>query len=152
VIYLLDVNVLLALCYIPHTLHAKTVTWLSKLGMTEQLFRLATCSITELGFIRVASGPAGWAQDVSVAIKDLQKMKDELPMSFLNDGVPGHDLPDWVQKPKHVTDGHLLQLAANHGGILVTLDRGIRGATLIPEVEHNHPSVHEPFRPYGVAA
>jgi len=66
--------------------------------------------------------------------------------------VPGHELPDWVRKPKQVTDGHLLQLAAKHGGVLVTLDSGIPGATLIPEVQHNHPSVREPYRPYGVAA
>ena len=151
-IYLLDVNVLLALRYVPHTLHARAMTWLSGLTTAEQSPRLATCSLTELGFIRVASGPAGWAQGVSLAIEDLQKIKDERPMSFLNDDVPGHDLPDWVRKPKHVTDGHLLRLAAKHGGVLVTLDRGIPGATLIPEVEHNHPSVHEPFHPYGVAA
>ena len=151
-ICLLDVNVLLALRYVPHTLHARAMTWLSELTTAEKSPRLATCSLTELGFIRIASGPAGWAQDVNVAIKDLQKIMDEWPMSFLNDDVPGHELPDWVRKPKQVTDGHLLQLAAKHGGVLVTLDSGIPGATLIPEVQHNHPSVREPYRPYGVAA
>ncbi len=151
-IYLLDVNVLLALRYPRHELHVRAIAWLAKTEATEYPVCLATCSITELGFIRVGSGPAGWAPDVSTAIEDLQCLKNDRPMLFLNDGVSGDQLPDWVQRPKHVTDGHLLRLAAVHGGSLVTLDGGIPGAILIRPLAPDHSSVREPVRYYGAAA
>ncbi|MBS0416980.1 MAG: VapC toxin family PIN domain ribonuclease [Proteobacteria bacterium] len=148
-IHLLDVNVLLALAYPRHDLHERATDWLAKADTTEHSLHLATCSITELGFIRVASGAAGWAANVRIAIQDLQFLKKQWPMAFLEDGVPGSQLDDWVQRSKHVTDGHLMQLAAAHGGSVVTLDQGIPGAYLIPALERHSPSVHEPFVPYG---
>ena len=49
--------------------------------------------------------------------------------------VDHHDLthlPSWVKAAKQLTDGHLLALAKANGADLVTLDRGIPGAVLIP--------------------
>ena len=50
--YLLDVNVLIALGHTGHTLHAKAVNWYLSVIATARGFH--TCSITELGFVRVS--------------------------------------------------------------------------------------------------
>ena len=55
--YLLDVNALVALGFAEHEMHAQIATWLQ----TEGFPGLATCSITELGFVRVlAQVPPLW--------------------------------------------------------------------------------------------
>ena len=64
-IYLLDVNVLLAVAYQWHDLHERADRWLNDLQQTDPPVRLATCSITELGFVRIACGSAGLALNVS---------------------------------------------------------------------------------------
>ncbi|HWM68667.1 MAG TPA: hypothetical protein VNO35_18905 [Steroidobacteraceae bacterium] len=151
-IYLLDVNVLLAVSYEIHDLHKRTVAWLTSLEEADPPVRLATCSITELGFIRVAGGAAGLTQNVNTALGDLNRLKKQRPMMFLNDGLPGDQLPQWVAKPKHVTDGHLLQLAAVYGGVFATLDSGIPGALLIPGITTDPPFVRERIQRYGAAA
>ena len=54
-IYLLDVNALVALCFINHEFHARVASWVQSSNSPQ----LASCSITELGFLRVlAQAPA----------------------------------------------------------------------------------------------
>jgi len=54
-IYLLDVNALVALGVVHHEFHGRVATWLR----AQQFPPVATCSITELGFLRVlAQAPA----------------------------------------------------------------------------------------------
>ena len=48
-IYLLDVNALVALGFVNHEFHARVVSWIR----AQNSPALATCSITELGFVRV---------------------------------------------------------------------------------------------------
>jgi uncharacterized protein len=151
-IYLLDVNVLLALGYGTHVHRARAAQWLRDLQTRELSVNLATCSITELGFVRVASGKAGFAENVKVAQEDLKRLKSEKLFIFLDDGLGAHRLPKWVEVSRHVTDGHLLELAAVHHGPLVTLDKGIPGALLIPERPEAPLVVKEPRPYYGVAA
>ena len=59
-IFLLDVNVLLAMKYRAHVHSARVDRWVSQLdaqhGRDRAIF--ATCPITELGFVRVGSGKA----------------------------------------------------------------------------------------------
>lgn len=50
--YLLDVNALLALVLLEHEFHAPVASWVARLGAGGAP-ELATCSITELGFVRV---------------------------------------------------------------------------------------------------
>lgn len=50
-IYLLDVNVLVALGFVNHEFHARVSHWIQ----SARPLQLATCAITELGFIRVLS-------------------------------------------------------------------------------------------------
>jgi hypothetical protein len=61
-------------------------------------------------------------------------------------------LPSWVLKSDQTTDGHLLQLASACGSTLATLDKGIPGALLIPEVPSDANRVSEPRLNYGAAA
>ena len=151
-IYLLDVNVLLALRYTTHVHNARARTWLENLQTHDAALNLATCSIVELGFVRVACGKAAFAENVRVAQRDLERLKAQKPFVFLNDGLGACFLPFWVETWKHVTDGHLLKLAMMNHAQLATLDRGIPGALLIPEQPENPSMVREPPARYGVAA
>ena len=47
--YLLDVNALIALGFVNHQFHARIVAWLHG----EKNPAILTCSITELGFVRI---------------------------------------------------------------------------------------------------
>jgi len=51
--YLLDVNALIALAHTGHALHAKAIGWYRSVLSSATGFH--TCSITELGFVRVAA-------------------------------------------------------------------------------------------------
>jgi predicted nucleic acid-binding protein len=152
VTYLLDVNVLLAMNYAKHVHHSRAERWLDDLQTNGVSVNLATCSITELGFVRIACGKAGFAENVAMAQEDLKRLKAERLFIFLDDGLDANRLPRWVERSKHVTDGHLLELAAVHRGPLVTLDKGIPGALLIPEQPENPLMVREPPAHYGIAA
>jgi predicted nucleic acid-binding protein len=136
-IFLLDVNALLAYRYPTHVHHSRVRAWVSGLhaerGYVDVTF--ATCPIVELGFVRVGSGPAGFAVSVGAARADLRSLKSSENMLFIPDDIPTRDLPAWVRKPAHTTDGYLLALAKAHGGHLATLDRFIPGAALIPDEE-----------------
>ena len=50
--YLLDVNGLVALGFLQHEFHERVASWVHTLT-TRGVPELATCSITELGFVRV---------------------------------------------------------------------------------------------------
>jgi predicted nucleic acid-binding protein len=128
--YLLDVNSLLALGVINHEFHDHVASWLR----AQKFPRLATCAITELGFVRVAAQSAAYGFTVLQAITLLLRLKSThvSGIVFLADDHDISRLPNWVKSPKQTTDGHLVTLAAAHGAVLATLDAGIQGAYLIP--------------------
>jgi hypothetical protein len=97
---------------------------------------LATCSITELGFVRVLAQAPGYSFSVAVARTLLLRLKktDKLSHTFLADDHDISHLPSWVKTAKHTTDGHLAELARGHGVTLATLDERIPGAYLIPRL------------------
>ena len=64
--FLADVNVLLALAWSHHPDHGRARRWWSGLALGDAL---ATCAITELGFVRVSVQPAFGAADVAMARK-----------------------------------------------------------------------------------
>ena len=134
-IFLLDVNALLAMRYTDHVHYERVHTWVSQLvaerGQDHTVF--ATCPITELGFVRVGSGKARYAANVDNSRDDLQDLKASRNMLFVPDDLHTHHLPAWVRKSAQTTDGYLLALAKSHGGHLATLDRFIPDAVLIPE-------------------
>jgi predicted nucleic acid-binding protein len=150
-IHLLDVNVLLAMAYRKHVHYFRTKWWVEDLCGRESDVSFAVCSITECGFVRIASNKdLKFAEDVEAAKQDLFRLKSEWPFVFVDDSLGADRLPAWVAKSKHVTDGHLLALATEHGIPFVTLDRGIPGALLIPEYPEGPSMVREAWVPYGV--
>jgi predicted nucleic acid-binding protein len=128
--YLLDVNVLIALAHTGHALHGKALAWYS--SVSNSAAGLHTCSITELGFIRV-SLVTGLQLDVASAKATLDALKSSSKILFeiVSDDLGASHLPSFVKSAQKVTDGHLLELAAHHSMKLVTLDRGIPGAQFI---------------------
>jgi predicted nucleic acid-binding protein len=128
--YLLDVNVLVALGFLHHEFHDRVALWLRN----EKFPQLLTCSITELGFVRVLAQAPGYAFSTQQARSLLLKLKKNrvVPMSFVADENDISKLPAWVKTPRQTTNGHLLELAAEHGAALATLDRAIPGAHVIP--------------------
>jgi uncharacterized protein len=145
-IFLLDVNVLLAMSYRVHVHNERVLQWVSQLaaehGQAGAIF--ATCPITELGFVRVGSGRAGYAESVGAARDDLEDLKSSMGMQFIPSDLPARHLPMWVRKAEQTTDGYLLALANAHGGCLATLDRFIPGSVFIPEEASGPLMVREP--------
>ena len=128
--YLLDVNALVALGFASHEFHARVASWMR----ARQFPTLATCSITELGFIRVLAQAPAYGFTVAQARSLLLRLKeaDVSRFTFIPDDHDVSRLPTLVKTPKQITDGHLAKLASANGGVLATLDGKIPGAYLIP--------------------
>lgn len=124
--YLLDVNALIALGYQGHVFHHRVGAWAK--GKS-----LATCSISELGFVRILTQLPEVEVSVAVCRELLATMKKERGMDQVPDKQSAVNLPVWVRKPKQVTDGHLVEVARANSASLATLDEGIPGAYLIPK-------------------
>jgi uncharacterized protein len=132
-IYLLDVNVLVALTWPTHMHHAAARSWFDRTGRNGW----ATCPITQLGFVRVSSNPR--------AIRDAVRPPEAVAVLRRLTALPGHrfwpaDLPTTTADTfaalslvghRQVTDAYLLALAREQDGKLATLDRGV--ASLIPD-------------------
>ena len=131
--YLLDVSALVALGFIEHEFHAAVRRWAGKLSSEND--ELATCAITELGFVRILSQASQYGLTVSQAQALLIRLRNAgtVRFSFLPDDQDASALPSWVKTSNQITDGHLVQLAKANGAVLATLDRNIPGAFLIPE-------------------
>jgi uncharacterized protein len=129
--YLLDVNALIAYGFRKHDFHDRAGAWIR----SRQGDHFLTCSITELGFVRVLGNVRAYGMNVAQARSMLLELKawSALPLEFLPDGSDISALPERVKSPAQITDGHLVQLAYAKGAVLATLDKGIPGAYLIPQ-------------------
>jgi predicted nucleic acid-binding protein len=128
--HLLDVNALIAYGYRRHDFHDRAGAWIRSRKGDQFL----TCSITELGFVRVLGNVRIYGMNVGDAKALLEELKawKEFPLEFVRDGNDISSLPKWAKSPAQITDGHLVELARSHGAVLATLDEGIPGAFLIP--------------------
>lgn len=128
--FLFDVNALIALGFLQHEFSNRLATWMG----SQRPLTVATCSITETGFVRVLSSNSKYGITVEQARSVLLSLKSgsEFALKFISDDQDIARLPSWVRSPKQVTDGHLLQLAAAQSVTLATFDEGIPGAFLIP--------------------
>jgi len=128
--YLLDVNVLLALAHTGHTLHPKAIGWYASVAKSATGFH--TCSITELGFVRI-SVVTGLQSDIESAKQALDALKSSSKVRFelVSDDLGVSQLPGFVKKPQSITDGHLSELARKNSLRFVTLDRGIPNSVYI---------------------
>jgi predicted nucleic acid-binding protein len=110
--WLLDVNFILASRWTTHPEHRAAKAWLDFVGGFQ------TCSISELGFVRISLSSAYGAlwEDVQESLKQLHARKGH---KFLADDVNGTDSPQ--TRSKDTTDAHLVALAKRHGLKLATL-------------------------------
>jgi predicted nucleic acid-binding protein len=131
--YLLDINALLALGFVKHSLHERVEVWMSSLSASEPPI-FATCALTELGFVRILPQFTSFAIDVAAAKELLVKLKTDQRARFVffADDHGADRLPPWVKSHQQTTDGHLAELAKAHGAELATLDEGIPNSLLIP--------------------
>jgi uncharacterized protein len=128
--YLLDVNALVALGFVNHEFHDRVASWMR----AQQFPPLATCSITELGFLRVLAQAPAYGLTIAQARTLLLRMKQAKTsrLTFIRDDHDIFHLPAWVKTPKQTTDGHLVKLADANGAVLTTLDGKIPRGYLIP--------------------
>lgn len=128
--YLLDVNVLVALAWGTHVEHAAAERWFFDLGPNPW----ATCTVTELGFIRLTSNPAlsrdarspSEARDLLAALTGVGKHRRWAEPTA---GALSRDVAVFLRRAvghTQVTDAYLVALAAAKGGCVATFDRGLR--------------------------
>ena len=123
---LLDVNVLTALAWPAHEHHEAAHRWFA--GGVDAAW--ATCSLTQLGFVRILSNPAFSrdalppAEAVALLARNLahrghQFWSDALEVPAALRGVEAR-----LQGHRQVMDAYLLALAQSNKGVFATFDRG----------------------------
>jgi predicted nucleic acid-binding protein len=129
--YLLDVNALVAVGFINHEFHDRVAAWIQ----SQDSPKLASCSITELGFVRVLAQAPAYGFTVTQARMLLLRLKEArtTPLKFIPDEHDVSHLPTWVRAAKQITDGHLSKLASANSAVLATLDESIPGSYPIPK-------------------
>jgi uncharacterized protein len=125
---LLDINILTALLWPAHEHPEVAHDWFGARAHASW----ATCSLTQLGFVRIVSNPA-FSRDALSPVEALALLGENL-------AHPGHEFwADSLQVPtavkgmesslqgyKQLTDAYLLALAHRRKGVLATFDRGLR--------------------------
>ena len=114
--YLLDVNALIAAIWKNHPDHATTDAWIR--GK-----ELATCPISQLGFLRISTNPKALNADMTTTRQLLEAFLQKHGSQFVADDLS--PLKSCAQRSEQVTDYYLAELAANKGMKLATLDEGI---------------------------
>jgi toxin-antitoxin system PIN domain toxin len=125
---LLDINILTALLWPTHEHHDAAHRWFG--GRADASW--ATCSLTQLGFVRIVSNPA-FSRDALSPLEALALLGENLAHpahEFWTDRlqVPAavKGIEDRLQGYKQLTDAYLLALAHRRKGVLATFDRGLR--------------------------
>jgi toxin-antitoxin system PIN domain toxin len=125
---LLDINILTALLWPAHEHHEAAHRWFGRRADAPW----ATCSLTQLGFVRIVSNPA-FSRDALSPVEALALLGENL-------AHPGHEFwTDSLQVPnavkevearlqgyRQLTDAYLLAVAHRRKGVLATFDRGLR--------------------------
>lgn len=123
-VYLLDVNVLIALVDPAHVQHDAAHAWFERQGAQAW----ATCPITENGLLRIVGHPGypntpGTPAAVAALLAGLRALPGH---RFWPDDIsvlsPGVD-PARLLHASQITDSYLLALARAHGGQLASFDR-----------------------------
>jgi len=132
-IYLLDINVLVALLWTNHEQHQAAIEW----RQSHQRAGWATCPLTQAGFVRVSSNPRIFPDAPSPA-KALEILKanlnhpghhfwkDELPVARAVTPFAGR-----FTGHQQTTAAYLFGLAIHKKGVLATFDTSI--AALVEE-------------------
>jgi toxin-antitoxin system PIN domain toxin len=125
---LLDINILTALLWPTHEHHGVAHRWFS--GRADAPW--ATCSLTQLGFVRIVSNPA-FSRDALSPMEALALLGENLAHPTHEFWTDSLQVPPAVkgiearlQRYKQLTDAYLLALARRRKGVLATFDRGLR--------------------------
>ena len=127
--HLLDVSVLAACAWQSHEHHREANRWLATLSS------FSTCPPTQMGFLRVSMSAAYGASftQARAALADILALPAH---RFLVDDTEASTLPD-VTSRHHVTDAHLVTLAARHGLKLATFDEPLCRASWAADIAIN---------------
>jgi len=130
---LLDINVLLAIAWPQHVHHDRVKGWLRSQTARGKL-SIATCPITQLGFLRISMNVKGYAADFESArtlLSNLVQHQDFQHSFWMDDFSILSGRLKRNLGPNQLTDAYLAALAENRaGGRLVTLDTGIKGSSV----------------------
>ncbi len=130
---LLDVNILFALFHAEHEHHEIAHDWFA--DHREEGW--ATCPLTENGFIRVASSPAGMPVRLRPPelVENLRKFCASGHHVFWPDSISLRDTKlfnrSFVSGHRQTTDIYLLALAKKMGGRLATFDQSVPLAAVV---------------------
>ena len=124
-IYLLDINLLLALTDPMHVHHELSHQWFAENG--QQAW--ATCPVTENGFVRIASHPnyPNRPGDLPAVLSILRQVCESPGHHFWADepSILGILVANAIVTHAQITDVYLLGLAVHKKGKLATLDQRI---------------------------
>ena len=120
--FLLDVNALIAWAHPSTDPHVSFHIWAKAQGYDQ----LATCALSELGFLRVTMQRFGFS--LAQAQAALEKIRSQVGGYAAS---PPPNLPAWAGTAAKTSDAYLVQVAAAAGLELATFDVGIPGAVLI---------------------
>ena len=125
---LLDINILTALLWPAHEHHEVAHAWFG--GRADAPW--ATCSLTQLGFVRIVSNPA-FSRDALSPVEALALLAENIAHPRHEFWTDSLQLPTAVkgmearlQGFKQLTDAYLLAVAHRQRGVLATFDRGLR--------------------------
>lgn len=157
-VWLLDANLLVAMTHDHHVHHGDAMAWF----MSVPKRRWATCSLTQLAFVRLSCNPriSGSATTAPAdVVEALAKLAAHPQHEYWPDSPSPLELSVFVHPAfvghRQVTDLYLLSIAVARGEKLATLDRGIESfATAAGLGAHvdliaRAPSVQEPRARYG---
>jgi predicted nucleic acid-binding protein len=114
--HLLDVNVLLAAIWQQHPDFSKANAWLT--GR-----QVATCALSELGFLRVSTHQKAIKADMTALRPLLHSFLEKHKAEFVPADLPA--LKSSATKSEALTDLYLAELASSKGMKLATFDTGI---------------------------
>ncbi len=125
-VYLLDINLLLAMGDPRHVHHDVAHRWFAKIPHRAW----ATCALTENGFVRIASHPVYPNSPGSVAavLEILRRLRESPDHVFWTEDIGLLEIldPEALVPHSQITDLYLLGLAVQKSGKLATLDQRIR--------------------------
>lgn len=131
--FLLDINVLIARVDPGHEHHLRARRWL-----TEQADAgLATCPLTENGFVRIYGHPSypGGPGSPALALEELRVIRSLGCHRFVGDTLSIDDPAAFHSLegigPRQVTDLYLLALAARHRMAFATFDGSIPAGRVV---------------------
>jgi uncharacterized protein len=132
-VFLLDVNVLIALVDPAHVQHDQAHEWFAAVGRKS----FATCPLTENGLVRIVGHPKypNSPGPPSAVLPSLAAIRGLAGHAFWPDHLSIADeaffAPELLSSHSRVTDGYLLALAHAKGGRLATMDQKL-AAEVVP--------------------